>query len=82
MFEFSTLKENVGLKEKVTLVGNLCTSSDVVADDIELPPLEIGDVVIMTNASAYGEVLPPMQFASQDKPEEMFLLVDGSILKS
>lgn len=55
---------------------------DVVADDIELPPLEIGDVVIMTNAGAYGEVLSPMQFASQDKPEEMFLLVDGSILKS
>lgn len=52
------------------------------ADDIELPPLEIGDVVIMTNAGAYGEVLSPMQFASQDKPEEMFLLVDGSILKS
>lgn len=81
-FRFLTLKDDVGLKEKVTLVGNLCTSSDVVADDIELPPLAIGDVVIMTNAGAYGAVLSPMQFASQEKPEELFLLVDGSILKS
>lgn len=72
-FDFLTLKEEPCETEKVTLVGNLCTSSDVVAEGIEMPRLEAGDTVIITNAGAYGAVLSPMQFSSQDKPDEYFL---------
>ncbi|MFI3212315.1 MAG: diaminopimelate decarboxylase [Eubacteriales bacterium] len=65
--------------EVVELVGNLCTATDVVATNIELPLLEIGDIVIFTNAGSYAAVLSPMQFSSQIPPKELFLTVDGNI---
>lgn len=81
-FDFLTLKEASCETEKVTLVGNLCTSSDVVAEDIEIPRLELGDKIIITNAGAYGAVLSPMQFSSQDKPEEFFVSIKGIVSRS
>lgn len=80
--DFLTLKEQSSETEKVTLVGNLCTSSDVVAEDIEMPRLEPGDTVIITNAGAYGVVLSPIQFSSQDKPKEYFVSVEGIVPRS
>lgn len=81
-FDFLTLKDGTGETERVTLVGNLCTSSDVVAEDIEMPRLEPGDMIIITNAGAYGAVLSPMQFSSQDRPEEFFVSVEGIVSRS
>ncbi len=75
-FEFLTLKEDARL-ETVTLTGNLCTASDVVAEDLQMPHLVCGDSVIITNAGSYGAVLSPMQFSSQEKPIELFLNKNG-----
>ena len=72
-FQFFTLREKPGALETVTLVGNLCTAADVVAEDLELPRLEIGDVVGITNAGAYGRVLSPDQFASVADLHEVLL---------
>lgn len=77
-FEFLTLKEELNF-EKVTLVGNLCTATDVIMDDIMLPHLECGDTVIITNAGSYAAVLSPMQFSSQEKPAELFMTRNGEI---
>ncbi len=66
-------------QETVTLVGNLCTASDVVAKDVLLPTLAVGDVVAFTNAGSYAAVLSPMQFSSQTPPKELLLGVDGKI---
>ncbi len=79
-FEFLTLKEDAG-SETVTLVGDLCTATDVVAENIKLPHLACGDAVIITNAGSYGAVLSPMQFSSQEKPMELFLNKNGQIEK-
>lgn len=65
--------------ETVDLVGNLCTAIDVVASSIELPHLEIGDIVVFTNAGSYAAVMTPMQFASQTPPKEVFLTIDGEV---
>ena len=65
--------------ETVTIVGNLCTGTDVIAENIMMPHLECGDVLVISNAGAYAAVLSPMQFASQKKPLELFLKVDGKI---
>lgn len=65
--------------EIVELVGNLCTATDMVASNIELPCLEIGDIVVFTNAGSYAAVLSPMQFSSQIPPKELFLTVDGEV---
>ena len=78
-FEILTFKEETDKKEKVTLVGNLCTATDVIAEDIVLPSMDCGDIILINNAGSYAAVLSPMQFSSQEKPVEVFLSVDGSI---
>lgn len=78
-FQFLTLKDDEPT-ELVTLVGNLCTATDVVAENIMLPHLECGDCIVMTNAGSYAAVLSPMQFATQEKPVEIFLTTDDKII--
>lgn len=78
-FQFLTLKDDAPT-EPVTLVGNLCTAADVVAEDIMLPHLECGDCIVITNAGSYAAVLSPMQFAAQEKPVEIFLTADDRII--
>lgn len=78
-FQYSALKDGPA-DEKVTLVGNLCTSTDMVVDGIMMPHLEPGDLIIMNNAGAYAAVMTPMQFASLEPPKQLFLTVDGRVL--
>ncbi len=78
-FRYKALKEGPA-DEKVTLVGNLCTSTDMVAQDIMMPHMEIGDLIMMDNAGAYAAVMSPMQFASLEPPKELFLTTQGKIL--
>lgn len=66
--------------EIVELVGNLCTATDVVASNIALPCLEVGDIVVFTNAGSYAAVLSPMQFSSQEPPNELFLTCDEAVM--
>lgn len=80
-FQILTLKEADTPVEKVTLVGNLCTAADVIAEDIELPELDFDDVIIITNAGAYAAVVSPMQFSLHTKPAELFLRTDGTIIE-
>lgn len=78
-FGFYTLKDDTAEKETVTLVGNLCTGADVIAENISLPKLEIGDNVIISNAGAYRAVLSPMQFSSQTPPKQFYQTATGEI---
>ena len=78
-FQFLPLSKR-GSLETVTLVGNLCTAADVIAEDICMPRLECGDNVVITNAGAYAAALSPMQFSAQEKPVEVFLTQAGDIL--
>ena len=68
--------------ERVTLAGDLCTTADIIAEDILLPHVECGDCVIMTNARSYAAVLSPMQFSSHERPVEVFLSTDGTVLQT
>ena len=78
-FRFTPLKEG-GATETVTLAGNLCTGTDLIAEDIPMPHLAVGDLIVIDNAGSYASILSPMQFASQDKPAELFLAPDGTVL--
>lgn len=67
-------------KEKFLLVGPLCTTIDVLATDIELPPLEIGDVLAIGSAGAYGLTASPTRFISHPEPLEILVCTkDGSL---
>ena len=78
-FQFLTLKDEAP-SETVTLVGNLCTATDVIAENIPMPHLECGDTVIITNAGGYAAVLSPLQFSSQERPAELFLTQSGEVI--
>lgn len=72
---------NREVKELVTLVGNLCTGADLVAKDTELPMMDPGDGLMITNAGSYARVLTPLQFSSQVPPIELFLKTDGTVME-
>ncbi len=78
-FQFIALKEGK-CNEYVTLAGNLCTATDVIAENILMPHLEYGDLVVVSNAGAYAAVLSPMQFSLQERPAELFVTKDGKVL--
>ena len=59
--------------ELVTVVGPLCTPLDIVAQQIELPKLEVGDLVAVLNSGAYALSASPTGFLSHPLPAEIVL---------
>ena len=57
--------------EKVDVVGNLCTSLDVLVKDIMLPHAEVGDILEVTNAGSYGYTLTPQLFSGHNPVKEL-----------
>lgn len=56
--------------ERVSVVGCLCTPLDLLADDLLLPHAEIGDLVMVFQAGAYGLTASPTAFLSHPAPLE------------
>jgi len=56
------------------VVGPLCESSDVLGRDRDLPPLEVGDLVAVFDAGAYGST---MASTYNRRPLPCEALVDG-----
>jgi diaminopimelate decarboxylase len=59
--------------ETVTVVGNLCTPLDILGDRIALPPADIGDLVVVFQAGAYGLTASPTAFLSHPAPAELLV---------
>jgi diaminopimelate decarboxylase len=59
--------------EAVNVVGCLCTPLDLLADDTMLPKCEIGDLVVVFQAGAYGLTASPTAFLSHPAPVEMLV---------
>lgn len=57
-------------RESVTLVGPLCTPLDVLADKIELPVTEPGDLIAILQSGAYGYSASPLGFLGHPLPEQ------------
>ena len=51
--------------EEATIVGCLCTPLDLLADEVALPHAEVGDLVAIFCAGAYGLSASPQAFLSQ-----------------
>jgi diaminopimelate decarboxylase len=58
------------------IVGPVCESSDVVGRDRALPPLEVGDLLAICDAGAYGSVMAS-NYNRRPLPAEV-LVDDGS----
>jgi diaminopimelate decarboxylase len=57
--------------EEASVVGCLCTPLDRLADDVMLPRAEVGDVVVLFLAGAYGLSASPQAFLAQKPALEM-----------
>lgn len=59
--------------EVATVVGCLCTPLDLLADKIELPRAEVGDLVVVFQSGAYGLTASPIHFLGHPAPEEVLV---------
>jgi diaminopimelate decarboxylase len=59
--------------ETVTVVGCLCTPLDLLGDEVSLPRAEIGDLVVIFQAGAYGLTASPINFLSHPVPPEVLV---------
>lgn len=64
-----------GAARQYEIVGPICESSDVVGRDRSLAPLEVGDLVAVRDAGAYGSVMAS-NYNRRPLPAEV--MVDGS----
>jgi diaminopimelate decarboxylase len=62
-----------GPEEEQTIVGCLCTPLDLLADEAMLPHAEVGDLVAIFCAGAYGLSASPTAFLSQPMAREMLV---------
>jgi len=59
--------------ETVTVVGCLCTPLDLLADQASLPAAEVGDLVVIFQAGAYGLTASPTAFLGHPAPAEVLV---------
>jgi diaminopimelate decarboxylase len=65
----------VGDAEVVTIVGCLCTPLDRLADLVSLPRADVGDLVAVFMAGAYGRSASPEAFLGHPPPRELLVNV-------
>jgi len=61
------------VEEAVTIVGCLCTPLDILADDVMMPRAQVGDLVAVFLAGAYGLTASPHAFLSHPPAREMLV---------
>ena len=59
--------------ETVSVVGCLCTPLDVLADGVSVPVSDVGDLVVVFQAGAYGLTASPTAFLSHPAPVEVLV---------
>jgi diaminopimelate decarboxylase len=64
---------DVAAVEEVAITGCLCTPLDLLADEVMLPRAEVGDLVAIFCAGAYGLTASPGDFLSQPDAREIMV---------
>ena len=67
------LEAENGPVETVDIVGPLCTPLDRLGRAVELPKIEIGDVIGVFRSGAYGRSASPLGFLSHRSPAEVYV---------
>ena len=62
-----------GKRERASAVGPLCTPLDLLADGMDLPEAQPGDLVVVFQSGAYGLTASPTHFLSHPPPVEMLV---------
>jgi diaminopimelate decarboxylase len=73
------LENSKNMTERVTLTGKLCTPTDILIADVDLPCLSQGDLIVFPNSGAYGLTSGNVHFLSHGLPPEVILHSDGTL---
>ena len=60
-----------------TVVGNICESGDILAEDCDLPEIRMGDILGVLDAGAYGFAMCS-NYNLRLRPAEVLITADGS----
>jgi diaminopimelate decarboxylase len=60
-------------REHVSIVGPLCTPLDLLAERLDLPVAEVGDLVVLFQSGAYGASASPQAFLSHPAVVEVLV---------
>ena len=60
-----------GKNQRYHVAGPLCTPIDRMASDVQLPIMEVGDLLVFPLAGAYAYTASPLQFLSHPAPAEI-----------
>jgi diaminopimelate decarboxylase len=72
-YDIENLSKPMAAKEKVDIVGCLCTTLDRLANRIEIGSPETGDVIAIKNSGAYGLTASPFFFLGHETPREILI---------
>ncbi|MBW7461511.1 siderophore biosynthesis PLP-dependent protein, partial [Paenibacillus sepulcri] len=61
------------VRSRVTIAGELCTPKDILAGDVPVERLRIGDILLFTIAGAYGWTISHHDFLSHPHPGRLYL---------
>ena len=59
--------------ETVSVVGCLCTPLDLLADKVDLPIAQVGDLIVIFQSGAYAASASPADFLSHPAPVEVLV---------
>ena len=62
--------------EKVTIVGNICETGDILASDRILPKIEEEDIICVLDSGAYGFSMAS-NYNNRLRPAEVLIGLDG-----
>jgi diaminopimelate decarboxylase len=60
-------------RERASVVGPLCTPLDLLADNVELPRADVGDLIVVYQSGAYGLTSSPTAFLGHPPPLEVLV---------
>lgn len=72
-YDIQNMSKPSAIREKVDIVGCLCTTLDRLANRIEIGSPEVGDVVAIKNSGAYGLTASPIFFLGHETPREVLI---------
>lgn len=73
-------KETEPCTESWNICGSLCSMNDIIAKQISLPDIEIGDIICFENTGAYCMTEGISLFLSRDIPSVYIKKEDGTYL--
>lgn len=73
-----TLPESHGEETVASFCGNICESGDILGRDRKVRWPEVGDIVIVHNAGAYGYSMAS-NYTGRPRPAEVMIGIDGEV---